>query len=219
MLILSNNQQMIQTLEQRDKINKRIARFENTQFRAIAEEEGKKKVRGYPILFNTPTIIYGEWREMIAPGALEGVDLSKLRLLVGHNNESLLARADVNLRYEIDSVGLFIEAELPDTTLARDTFELVSKGILDGMSFAFWVEEMNTNWEEKIDTILKFKEVPEVSIVTFPAYPQTVVLASNEVIDSQIKNNIDEVNSNSNIDGYLDDETKKNLLLELIKNL
>lgn len=205
-------------METRDKTRMRRSKFDNIEFRAVMEDEGKKKVRGYPILFNTPTQIYGDWREMIDRGALDGVDLSKLRLLVGHNNESLLARADVNLRCEIDDVGLFIEADLPDTQLARDTFELVSKGILDGMSFAFWIEEMKTNWEEKIDTILKFKEVPEVSIVTFPAYPQTVVMASETTDEVDINNNIQEDPTEDPSEDPKEDALK-NALIKLIENL
>lgn len=195
----------MRVMQIRDKTQKRLSRFENIEFRVIQGEDGKKKVRGYPILFNTSTVIYGDWREVIAPTALDGVDLSQLRLLVDHNSGMLLARAGINLRTEIDSVGLFIEAELPNTTLANDTYELVSKGIQDGMSFAFWVEEMTTNWEEKIDTITKFKEVPEVSIVTFPAYPQTVIIASepDDEIDSvEVKK-----------------DSKKEALIKLIQSL
>lgn len=166
----------------RDKKLKRQAIFKDIDFRAI-QENGVKKVRGYPILFNTETVIFEDWKETISPKALDGVNLSELRLLVGHNSDKLLGRAGINLRVEVDEIGLFIEAELPDTQLANDTYTLVNMGILDGMSFAFYVEEITTNWEKKIDTILKFKEVPEVSIVTFPAYPQTVVIATTQEVD------------------------------------
>ena len=145
-----------------------------------AENGATKKLKGYPILFNMPTTIWGDWKEQIAPEAVEGVDFSDTRMLVDHDTSLLLARAGINRKISIEQLGVYIEAEMPNTQLAEDTFELVSRGIMDGMSFCFVASKIETDWEAKIDTIKKFKAVPEISIVTFPAYPQTVIVVSNE---------------------------------------
>ena len=98
---------------------KTIKRFDNyrtvdikAEARAV-EGEGKELIlRGYPILFNTPTIIRSwdyEWEETIAPHALDNTDLSDVYLMVGHNPDNLLGRTQRNLRLEVDDVGLFME--------------------------------------------------------------------------------------------------------------
>lgn len=162
------------------------------------EEDGKKKrvIRGYPILFNTPTKI-GNWTEIIRPGALDGVDLSNLYLLGYHMSSMPFARNGVNMRVEIDNNGLFIEVELGDTHDDDVLYDRVSKGIVDGMSFAFSIEKIQTDFETKTDEILKFKEVWEVSIVTFPAYKDAVAIAyereENKEVNENNKNYINDL--------------------------
>ena len=78
------------------------------------EEQGKKIIRGYPILFDSPARI-GDWTEYVRRGALDNVDLSELMLFGFHDTAKPLAKAGINMRTEVDDKGLFIEAELPDT--------------------------------------------------------------------------------------------------------
>jgi HK97 family phage prohead protease len=161
------------------KLQLRSQRFADAQFRA-EEKEGKRYIRGYPIVFNVAGHPYrgSEWTETVDPAALADVDLSGLRLLVGHDTRQVLGRSGVNLRAEVDAVGLFIEAELPDTTLARDIWELVQRQILDGMSFSFYADRWETDVDKKQERILHITDLPEVSIVTFPAYDATVAMAT-----------------------------------------
>lgn len=195
------------------KTNKRVMTFDNQQFRAEMLNEGdsqKKIIRGYPILFETPAKIYGEWQEIIDKNALETTDLSELRLLVDHNTALLLARAGINLRTNVDDIGLFIEAEMPNTTLANDTFELVKLGILDGMSYWFNADKIETDYENKIDRILNFSKIYEISLVTFPAYKETVAVT------------VEKPNDNQETDDELeqkDDSALKNALLKLLENM
>ena len=172
----------VENLNERNQLRSEIAGLYELReanlvsyIRATVKAEKEKKLRGYPILFNTPTIIYGAWKEKIAPEAFDGVDLSNLMLLFAHDRSKVLARNGVNLRAEVDETGLFIEAEMPNTSLGNDIYELVKSKIIDGMSFMFYADVIETDWENKIDTIKKFRSVPEVSIVTFPAYPQTLI--------------------------------------------
>ncbi|MHC1694625.1 MAG: HK97 family phage prohead protease [Eubacteriales bacterium] len=163
------------------KTQMRSLQFKDTQFRA-EETEGVKKIRGYPIVFNSPGTPYrgSEWTEVIDPGALDDVDLSELRFLVAHQTAQVLGRAGINLRAEKDATGLFVEVELPDTSLARDTWELVQKRILDGMSFSFLADKWETDTERKQERVLHITDLIEVSIVTFPAYQASVVVPSEQ---------------------------------------
>lgn len=161
------------------------------------QEGGKKLVlRGYPILFNTETSIYdfwyGEIRETILPTALEGTDLSNVYLLTGHNPDNLLGRVGVNMRVEVDETGLFFECELPNTQLARDIYNLVESGILDGMSFGFMCsDEVNTETMKR--TITHIDELYEITITPFPAYKEASVVAKRSVENNKAEENNGEI--------------------------
>lgn len=178
-------------------------------------EIGKtKKLKGYPILFNVPTTIWGDWKEQIAPEAVEGVNFGDSRLLVDHDTSQLLARAGINLKVAVEDLGVYIEAEMPNTQLATDTFELISRGIMDGMSFCFYASKIETDWDSKLDTIKKFKEIPEFSVVTFPAYPQTVVVSDEGEQENSASKNEEEYLPASE-DEEKEERERKLKLLEL----
>ena len=168
--------------------NKR-SEYRSVKFEARVEqkdENGKKLVlRGYPIVFNTETTIYDGWygeiRETILPNALEGTDLTNVYLITGHNIEpdKVLGRSGVNMKVEVDETGLYFECELPNTQLARDMYNLVESGIVDGMSFGFRCgDEVNT--ETMTRTITHIDELFEVSITPFPAYKEASVIAHDQ---------------------------------------
>src|SRR5699024_5277744 len=69
-------------------------------------------------------------------------------------------------------------ATLNDTTYAKDVYENVSKGVVDSMSFGF--ELGIDSFDKKEDgtitrSINQIKNVPEISVVTLPAYDSTNV--------------------------------------------
>ena len=153
------------------------------------QEGGKKLVlRGYPILFNTETRIYdfwyGEIRETILPTALEGTNLNDVYLVGGHQvtPEKVLARNNINMRMEVDETGLFFEAELPNTQYARDIYNLVESGLVDGMSFGFTCSD-EVNQATGIRTITHIDELFEVTITPFPAYKEASVIAQRQKVD------------------------------------
>ena len=153
------------------------------------QEGGKKLVlRGYPILFNTETKIfdfwYGEIRETILPTALEGTNLNDVYLVGGHQvtPEKVLARNNINMRMEVDDTGLFFEAELPNTQYARDIYNLVESGLVDGMSFGFTCSD-EVNEATGIRTITHIDELYEITITPFPAYKEASVIAQRQQAD------------------------------------
>jgi HK97 family phage prohead protease len=154
-----------------------------------SENEGKKLVlRGYPILFNTPTIIrswWEEWEETVSPRALDNTDLRNVFLMVGHNPDNVLGRAGINMRLEKDETGLFFECELPNTQYARDWYNLVERGIVDGMSFGFNCD--NDTWIDKKDGMERAQRIInnitklwEITITPFPAYGEASVVAKSD---------------------------------------
>lgn len=153
------------------------------EVRAVEGDPKKMILRGYPILFNTPTKIrswFDEWEETIAPHALDNTDLSDVYLMVGHNPDNVLGRAGKNVRLEVDETGLFFECELPNTQYARDWYNLVEDGIVDGMSFGFNSESDTWSPDNVQRTINKITKLWEITITPFPAYGEASVVAKSD---------------------------------------
>ena len=171
-------------MEQMKRSEYRSIKFET---RVEEKQEGGKKLvlRGYPILFNTETSIYDYWygevRETILPTALEGTDLTNVYLVGGHEitPDKVLGRNNINMRMEVDETGLFLECELPNTQYARDIYNLIEAGIIDGMSFGFTCSD-EINESTKTRTITHIDELFEVTITPFPAYKEASVIVQKQ---------------------------------------
>lgn len=130
-------------------------------------------VVGYGAVFNSMSNDLGGFREYIAPEAFEGRLEDDVRFLVNHDANLVLARTTNNtLRLSVDEKGLRYEADMPNTSTARDLMELLKNGTISQSSFAFTVED--DSWEIKdgmnIRTINKVSRLYDVSSVTYPAY-------------------------------------------------
>lgn len=140
-------------------------------------------LRGRPILYDTPTLINdvgGSYTEIIRSGALDGADLSDVRLLYNHDLGKVpLARTPKTMSLKVDEEGLTFEAVLPDTAGAKEVYEAVKRGDLSGMSFAFTVPEGGDDYDAKTNTraIRQIAKVYECSVVPYPAYPTTSIEA------------------------------------------
>lgn len=140
-------------------------------------------LNGRPIVYDQPTTIkapFGEYVEIIKRGALDKADLSDIRLLYNHDMSKIpLARTPKTMSFALDSAGLTMRAELPETKEGKSVYTAVRRRDLSGMSFAFKVPEGGSQFDAKTNTrtITKIEKVYEFSICPFPAYPQTSVEA------------------------------------------
>lgn len=141
-----------------------------------AAEKGKT-VAGYAAVFNSETDIGGYFREVIAPGAFSDAVSGDVRALVDHDSGRVIGRTKAgSLRLSEDDTGLAVEIDMPDTTDGRDLSALIERGDISGMSFGFIVTKQS--WDETGDTPIRTiekVELHEVSIVAFPAYPDTSI--------------------------------------------
>ena len=108
--------------------------------------DNNRTISGYALKFNTPSKPLGDvdspFMEVIAPSALDGVDLSNVFMLNDHNFSEVLAstKADT-LKLDVDNVGLHFVATLPNTTLANDVLANIEAGNTTDTSFGFVVSE------------------------------------------------------------------------------
>lgn len=141
-------------------------------------------ITGVPIVFNARTDL-GYFDEIIDPRALDGADLSDVRLCLNHDTSFVYARSRRNnpnstMRFTVEADGMHIEADLATGKSARaaDLFTAIARGDISGMSFMFRIdgeEWENLETDHPLRRITKISSVVEVSAVTFPAYPTTSV--------------------------------------------
>lgn len=178
---------MSDTKKQVEKVETELRFYGNQSFRAL-EQDGEKIIEGHPAVFNRAADISGWFQEIIDKGAFDGADMKDVPLFVNHDNKDIpLARSRNNngnstMTLSIDDTGLFIRAKLDveNNKDAASLYSAVSRGDMDGMSFAFRVKDQS--WEG-LDTdypmrrITKFAKIFEVSAVTYPAYGDTDIHA------------------------------------------
>ena len=189
----------------------------------------KPTVVGYGAVFNSESNDLGGFREYIAPGAFDGRLEDDVRFLVNHDANLILARTtNGTLRLSVDEKGLRYEADMPNTSTARDLMELLKNGTISQSSFAFTVEE--DSWEVKdgmnIRTIDKVSQLYDVSSVTYPAYnsaSSSVALRSmKEWQEKEEAKKLEESLEAEKLEGIKEEDLKKRSLnemrLKILKN-
>jgi HK97 family phage prohead protease len=158
------------------KIERRTYTVRDVEARA---EGGKMRLSGYAAVFNESSLPL-PFKETIAPGAFRKTltETPDVRLLINHEGLPLARTKNGTLMLEEDDKGLRFDADLADTQEGRDIYELVRRGDVDQMSFAFRVIRQKWN-DDKTRRILTEVSLADgdVSVVTYPAYPTTTVEA------------------------------------------
>jgi HK97 family phage prohead protease len=118
------------------------------------------------------------FRERIAgPAAIaETLKQDDIRFVLNHELRQLLGRTSSGtLKLGADERGLSVDAELPDTSYARDYAELVQRGDAGEMSFRFYSpRDTWTHEQGAAIRTLNALRIREVSALTVPpAYPET----------------------------------------------
>lgn len=146
--------------------------------RAQGDEKRLGTVRGYAAKFNTLSEFLDGFRERILPGAFDDVLGDDVRALINHEGVPLARTKSGTLSLSVDKIGLRYEFALPDTDAAHELSEALTRGDIDQSSFRF--QTVRENWDfvedEKdglVREIRKFTRLRDISVVTFPAYPDT----------------------------------------------
>ena len=177
-----------------------------------------REIEGRPIVFGVRSVNLTPWSstrkvyEVLEPGCIsrELLQKSDVVLNLNHNSDvvNVLGRYRNNperdtLKLEMRGDGIDCRCELPKTNNANDTLELIKRGDITGMSFAFsddYEDTENGVSYERTNDVEDGKEVwlrhvkringlYDVSIVTHPAYEQTSVATreASDAIDKAIE--------------------------------
>lgn len=150
---------------------------------AANTDNDSMKLSGHAAVYDSPTVLWEyngvKYKEVIARGAFDNTDMKDCCLKYNHSNDiPILARyRGGSLILSLDDIGLKWDANLFDTSVARDVYALVKGGGLDKCSFAFTVEEEEYDSSTHTRTIKKIGKLFDVSIVDIPAYDDTDVSA------------------------------------------
>ena len=142
-------------------------------------------IAGYAAVFDSLSEDLGGFRERVLPGAFTDTLQGKpdVRALIDHDSSKILGRTTAGtLAIKEDGKGLSVRINPPDTTAGSDILKSIKRGDIDQMSFAFQTvtDRWHTEDEEEIRELVEVK-LFEVSIVAFPAYPDTsVAVRSND---------------------------------------
>ena len=142
-------------------------------------EDGTMRLAGYAAVFDDPSVPL-PFVERIASGAFRKTlsETPDVRLLINHEGLPLARTKNGTLTLTEDSRGLYMDAEIADTTEGRDLYKLVERGDVDQMSFAFRVIRQKWSEDRSTRTLIELSLADgDVSIVTYPAYPTTSVEA------------------------------------------
>lgn len=180
-------------------------------------QQESREIEGRPIVFGVRSVNLTPWSstrkvyEILEPGCISRELLAKSDVILNLNHSNMVPdvlgrfrNSDKDtLSLELRGDGIDCRCELPKTNNANDALELMKRGDITGMSFAFeddWEDSENGVSYEKTNDIEDGKEVwlrhvkkitalYDVSIVTNPAYEQTTVglREASEAIDNAIE--------------------------------
>jgi len=180
-------------------------------------QQESREIEGRPIVFGVRSVNLTPWSstrkvyEILEPGCISRELLAKSDVILNLNHSNMVPdvlgrfrNSDKDtLTLELRGDGIDCRCDLPHTNNANDALELMKRGDITGMSFAFeddYEDTENGVSYERTNDIEDGKEVwlrhvkkitglYDVAIVTHPAYEQTTVglREASEAIDKAIE--------------------------------
>lgn len=169
-------------------------------------------VEGYAVVFNHESKVLVDLEkkrffiEVIERGAItdELLSRSDVKAVLEHNKQRMLARS-VNgvgsLTLELDEYGLKYRFEAPNTADGDYAIEMISRGDINGSSFAYFTnDKKNVVYSQRdgivVRTVKKIDRLTDVSPVADPAYTGTdVTVRSIDEVLTPDTSYLDEINN------------------------
>ena len=188
--------------------------------RETEDGQQSRTIEGKPIVFGVRSVNLTPWSstrevyEVLEPGCITNELLQRSDVILNLNHSNLVpdvlgrcknGNGTLSLRLAGDHIEC--SCDLPNTNNANDALELMKRGDITGMSFAFeddWEDTENgVSYERTAEThdgkevwirhVKRITGLYDVAIVTHPAYQQTSVAtreandAIEQAIDAQLK--------------------------------
>ena len=180
-------------------------------------QQESREIEGRPIVFGVRSVNLTPWSstrkvyEILEPGCISRELLAKSDVILNLNHSNMVPdvlgrfrNSDKDtLSLELRGDGIDCRCDLPRTNNANDALELMKRGDITGMSFAFEDDyedtENGVSYERTNDVedgkevwlrhVKKITGLYDVAIVTHPAYEQTNVglREASEAIDKAIE--------------------------------
>jgi HK97 family phage prohead protease len=198
----------------------RFIPFEDCGLQIREPQEGQtesRTIEGTPIVFGVRSVNLTPWSdtrevyEVLEPGCITQELISRSYVILNLNHSNMIpdvlgrcrnGKGTLELELRENKIGC--RCDLPRTNNANDALELMKRGDITGMSFAFEDDyqdsENGVSYERTAEThdgkevwlrhVKRITGLYDVAIVTHPAYEQTSV-ATRELSDS-IDKTIDE---------------------------
>ena len=153
-----------------------------TDFKVRNADDDGMYLEGYFIRYNAETELQRGIYEEISPSAIvDSLKTNDVRCLFNHDTSIVLGRTgNGTLELRSDDKGLWGKVKInPNDKQASDIYARIERGDINACSFGF--VPLDEDIEHRDDGSAKFivrkADLLEVSAVTFPAYPQTMVAA------------------------------------------
>ena len=158
----------------------RVVAYSNLECRMTENAGGGNTLVGYAAVWDSPSEPL-PYTEFVRRGAFSKTinDGADVRLLIDHGGVPLARTKSGTLNLEEDEKGLLVEADLdPLNPDAARVISAMRRGDMSQMSFAFRAIKDSWNDDRSVRELREVK-LYDVSIVTFPAYENTVAEVRN----------------------------------------
>ena len=144
----------------------------NVEIRAADGGGEELHVEGYAAVFQQRTLLWEspfsgtKYYEIIAPEAVDSrTDMSDVILRYNHSDAALILARSSNgtLTVTPDETGLKISAKIAPTTAGKDIYQLIKRGDISKMSFAFAVDK--DEWENDQANKTQTRTIRHISMV------------------------------------------------------
>lgn len=159
------------------------------------EQDGGKHIEGYFIVYEQETELWPGCYEKIARGAADSsIANNDIRAIFNHNTDIVLGRMSAGtVKFKSDERGLYGDILVNENdSQAMDIYARVTRGDITGCSFGFVPirESYTVDASDNYHWTVEEADIHEVSVCTFPAYPQTEISARKKDFEESVKRSI-----------------------------
>jgi len=175
---------MIKFIKQESSMNRETTefKFDDLKFKYSKKESGEMVFTGYASTFGN----IDSTNDIMVKGCFdESIKARMPKLCYQHRLDKLIGKFTKVVE---DDYGLYVEGKLSNTSLGRDTYELLMDGALDRMSIGFIC--LDREYKDDLRYIKKV-DLWEVSPVTIPANSKAVITSVKSLEnEAEIKRDI-----------------------------